>query len=757
MRKNIFNLKTADATFEGRGGGMIPGDSFDVPANQVGNIPVRPFVEKFVAPRLQQMGIDNASGYTYEIFGNLARLESGLDKRRETDSPFYLFGPQIKAKRDEAVRNYANQGRHPLFVKSLDELTKLLAEYYQHHSASGKIVKRDIPKSQPPKFNTDNMTPQAPKKSPSENYNSIQPLNPNYQRQTAAKYSVFNLQKIADAPSNQWDYKGHKCDIYLDYEDDNIKAYHTVVKPDGQSLYPNITPYDKNPGTVNLWIDAGYPENPNGMNWDLQSLQQFMRQRQSPKTAGYSVVSPIDKDKYPQRPGLEGPFPTKSGKVVYYDPKGQIDPSQAPGMYYDPSADMYITNEEYEALNADRPNPHLQPRNNAMAKTNVFRLKTADYGYAPTEWDNKSPEDVYGKHAVTSRSSIGHVYIDELFDTAEEAQADMARMQQKYPQEIYSVVALDSNFPHEIIMSYFDQKAEEAREDMEDASFNDPDDPIYDSPVDGVGFRDPGGNSALRAETEDNPRNLPCPNCGRENMLTQIDANRGYQCDSCADQAEGHYGSNKKNAITLKTSQFDDGELSDPGDDALKSAGWTESHGIGLWTNPANPLVCIDNNSEVLVVYPVGPEGAFETSPDDFLEMFNTTEEALAYVNNLDEKTVAYIKSKYRNQQTGQSSIIPQASSVTNLFTLKTAQFDLPPGFTQEPAEPSRPCSRCRQPKDDVLERYSFGIYAGKMCDDCAYRGYRDHCGLVRNPDGTYSEGRQGDPNTLDEQVEPNY
>jgi hypothetical protein len=56
--------------------------------------------------------------------------------------------------------------------------------------------------------------------------------------------------------------------------------------------------------------------------------------------------------------------------------------------------------------------------------------------------------------------------------------------------------------------------------------------------IDGVGFADPGGNSALRAETPDNPRNLPCPNCGQPNRLTPIDRERGYQCDECADRAE---------------------------------------------------------------------------------------------------------------------------------------------------------------------------------------------------------------------------
>ena len=59
--------------------------------------------------------------------------------------------------------------------------------------------------------------------------------------------------------------------------------------------------------------------------------------------------------------------------------------------------------------------------------------------------------------------------------------------------------------------------------------------------IDGVGFADPGGTSALRAATKDNPRNLPCPNCGRDNMLTPIDRQRGYQCDICADETEMGY------------------------------------------------------------------------------------------------------------------------------------------------------------------------------------------------------------------------
>lgn len=57
-----------------------------------------------------------------------------------------------------------------------------------------------------------------------------------------------------------------------------------------------------------------------------------------------------------------------------------------------------------------------------------------------------------------------------------------------------------------------------------------------DEPV----FADPGGNSALRAETKNNPRNLPCPTCKEPNRLTPADKARGYCCDRCADLAEGN-------------------------------------------------------------------------------------------------------------------------------------------------------------------------------------------------------------------------
>lgn len=70
-----------------------------------------------------------------------------------------------------------------------------------------------------------------------------------------------------------------------------------------------------------------------------------MRRAQDKLTSmeeGYTILPPMDTDKYQPRAGLEGPIPTKSGKVVYYDPKE--------GAYYDPDTDMYLSYDEWKAL-----------------------------------------------------------------------------------------------------------------------------------------------------------------------------------------------------------------------------------------------------------------------------------------------------------------------------------------------------------------------------------------------------------------------
>lgn len=63
---------------------------------------------------------------------------------------------------------------------------------------------------------------------------------------------------------------------------------------------------------------------------------------------GYTVTRGIDKERYQERDGLEGPFSTRSGKVVYYDPKE--------GKYYDPETDFYIGHEDYAKMDESDPN-----------------------------------------------------------------------------------------------------------------------------------------------------------------------------------------------------------------------------------------------------------------------------------------------------------------------------------------------------------------------------------------------------------------
>tara|TARA_R110002050_G_scaffold50688_3_gene117128 strand:+ start:3789 stop:4826 length:1038 start_codon:yes stop_codon:yes gene_type:complete len=62
------------------------------------------------------------------------------------------------------------------------------------------------------------------------------------------------------------------------------------------------------------------------------------------KMEGYKVMPPMD-SKYVARKGLEGPFTTLSGKVVYYDPKE--------GKYYDPDTDIYLSYDEFQQYDND--------------------------------------------------------------------------------------------------------------------------------------------------------------------------------------------------------------------------------------------------------------------------------------------------------------------------------------------------------------------------------------------------------------------
>ena len=58
-----------------------------------------------------------------------------------------------------------------------------------------------------------------------------------------------------------------------------------------------------------------------------------------------STLPRLDKVKYQPRKGLEGPFMTKAGQVVYYD--------RIHGDYYNPDTDMYISYDDWKKLSED--------------------------------------------------------------------------------------------------------------------------------------------------------------------------------------------------------------------------------------------------------------------------------------------------------------------------------------------------------------------------------------------------------------------
>lgn len=78
------------------------------------------------------------------------------------------------------------------------------------------------------------------------------------------------------------------------------------------------------------------------------------------KDEGYRVLPPIDNEKYPERPGLEGPFMTNSGKVLYYDPEE--------GKYYDSTTDMYVSEEDYRAYDHSDEPYHQSPLTDPTSK-----------------------------------------------------------------------------------------------------------------------------------------------------------------------------------------------------------------------------------------------------------------------------------------------------------------------------------------------------------------------------------------------------
>lgn len=82
----------------------------------------------------------------------------------------------------------------------------------------------------------------------------------------------------------------------------------------------------------------------------------------------YEVLPKMDRDKYQERDGLEGPIMTRSGKVVYYD--------NNEGKYYDPDTDIYLSYDDYKMLDKKTNEAELPPHLSKMFGKDGSQVET---------------------------------------------------------------------------------------------------------------------------------------------------------------------------------------------------------------------------------------------------------------------------------------------------------------------------------------------------------------------------------------------
>ena len=113
---------------------------------------------------------------------------------------------------------------------------------------------------------------------------------------------------------------------------------------------------------------------------------------------GYKIMPPMD-PKYVARDGLEGPFSTLSGKVVYYDPKE--------GKYYDPDTDMYMSYDEFQNYDKD-----YSGMKDERSEVKEAQLQSFDWPDKDEDGDSEMEQHAYNaiRHDMHAYDAFGHVY-----------------------------------------------------------------------------------------------------------------------------------------------------------------------------------------------------------------------------------------------------------------------------------------------------------------------------------------------------------
>jgi len=131
----------------------------------------------------------------------------------------------------------------------------------------------------------------------------------------------------------------------------------------------------------------------------MQNIRAKFSNKEEGVAEGHQVVLGIDREKYTERPGLEGPFSTKSGKVVYYD--------KQEGKYYDPGTDFYISHDDYQAMNEQGMTEKI------IGKPKIDHMDNAGHGSYSAAENTASTQHRLGSHeyeVTTEQDGDGDLY-----------------------------------------------------------------------------------------------------------------------------------------------------------------------------------------------------------------------------------------------------------------------------------------------------------------------------------------------------------
>jgi hypothetical protein len=140
-----------------------------------------------------------------------------------------------------------------------------------------------------------------------------------------------------------------------------------------------------------------------------------------------SRLQRLDKSKYQSRAGLEGPFMTKAGQVVYYD--------KIQGRYYNPDNDMYLSYDDWKKLSEDTILENMANISRALmnlSKKPEFKKiskNLASLSNRAKENDKAAPTQIYNQLAklsykVDKKPGMQLYKIAKLAKTYEEIEED---------------------------------------------------------------------------------------------------------------------------------------------------------------------------------------------------------------------------------------------------------------------------------------------------------------------------------------------